>query len=315
MVLEVAQSLKHVDTALTQVRWALIASILLALVLAAASGGFVVRSALAPVSRITRTAKGIDTGSDLSRRVGYRGPSDEIGQLAATFDHMIERLDKVFQLQKDFIADASHELRSPLTVIRGNLDLLKRNLSEKDRAESLQAIEAETRRMSEIVNDLLFLAEVESSSLVRQESVPLREIVLGEVERFAPLDNKHQLVTGQLEDLSARGDSQHLRRMLGNLIDNAIKYTPRGGSITVSLYRDGGWAKLEVSDTGIGIAPQHLEHMFERFYQVDKAKSRASGGTGLGLAIVRSIAEQHGGKVTVSSEPGKGSTFTVRLKL
>lgn len=314
LVLEVAQSLKHVETTLVQFRWALIAFILIPLVLAAASGSFIVRSALSPVSRITRTAKSIDTSSDLSSRVGYQGPADEIGQLAATFDHMIERLDKTFQLQKDFIADASHELRSPLTVMRGNLDLLKRNLGEKDREESLRAIEAETRRMSEVVNDLLFLAEIESDNLMKSETVLLKDVVLEELERFAPLA-KGRLVTGHMEDLSVKGDLQHLRRMLGNLIDNAIKYTPDGGSITLTLDRQNGWAKLTVSDTGIGIAPEHLTHIFDRFYRVDKAKSRARGGTGLGLSIVKSIAEQHGGRVTVTSEPSKGSTFTVWLKL
>ena len=311
LLLEVAQSLRHVDMALAQVRWALIASILVALLLAAVSGGFIVRSALEPVSQITRTAQSIETSSDLSRRVGHRGPMDEIGELAATFDRMIERLDKAFRLQKDFIADASHELRSPLTVIRGNLDLLKRNLGEPDRAESLRAIEAEARRMAEIVNDLLFLAEIESGELLRQEPVSLKDIVLGEVERLQPVARHHRIVIGRREDLSINGDSQRLRRMLGNLIDNAIKYTPEGGTITLSLYREGGRAKLEVADTGIGIAPAHLPHIFDRFYRVDKARSRASGGTGLGLAIVRSIAEQHGGKVTVTSTPGKGSIFTV----
>jgi len=315
LLLEVAQSLRHVDMALAQVRWALIASILVALLLAAVSGGFFVRSALEPVSRITRTAQSIETSSDLSRRVGHEGTRDEIGELAATFDRMIERLDKAFRLQKDFIADASHELRSPLTVIRGNLDLLKRNLGEPDRAESLRAIEAEARRMAEIVNDLLFLAEIESGELLRQELVSLKDIVLGEVERFQPVAKNHRIVIGRLEDLSVNGDSQRLRRMLGNLIDNAIKYTPEGGAITMSLYREGGRAKLEVADTGIGIAPAHLPHIFGRFYRVDKARSRASGGTGLGLAIVRSIAEQHGGKVTVTSAPGKGSIFTVWLGL
>jgi len=315
LLLEVAQSLKHVDTAMSQVRLALIASILLALVLAAASGGFIVRSALSPVSRITQTARTIETSSDLSRRVGYQGPADEIGRLAATFDHMIERLDKTFQSQKNFIADASHELRSPLTVMKGNLDLLKRNLSDQDREESLRAIEAETKRMAEIVNDLLFLAEIESGQPGRREMVSLKDILLGELERFQPVVKEHRLAAGRLEDLHVMGDSQRLRRMLGNLIDNAIKYTPPGGRITLSLSREDNWAKLEVSDNGIGIAPEHLAHIFDRFYRVDKARSRTSGGTGLGLAIVKGIAEQHGGRVTVTSEPGRGSTFTVWLKL
>ncbi|MFC1916819.1 histidine kinase dimerization/phospho-acceptor domain-containing protein [Chloroflexota bacterium] len=165
LLLEVAQSLNHVDDTMSQVRWALLASILVALVLATVSGGAIVKGALSPVSKISHTARSIETSSDLSQRVGYTGPRDEIGGLATTFDHMIEHLDRAFQSQRYFVADASHELRGPLTVIRGNLDLLKRKLSEEDRRESLNAIERESIRMSRIVDDLLLLAEVESGQL------------------------------------------------------------------------------------------------------------------------------------------------------
>ncbi len=290
-------------------------SILVALILAAISGGVIVRGALSPVSRITQMARSIETSSDLSRRVGYSGPMDEIGQLATTFDYMIEHLDRLFQSQKHFVADASHELRGPLTVIRGNLDLLRRDLSEADRRESLRAIEAETARMVKVVSDLLLLAEVESSQLEQQPMVALKEILKGELERARPLAGNRTLVIGRQEDLVVRGDTQKLKQLWGNLVDNAIRYTPEEGTITLSLFRDGDWARLDVADTGIGIAPGHLPHIFERFYRVDRARSRDRGGTGLGLAIVKGIAEQYGGKVTVASEPGKGSTFTVWLKL
>ncbi len=315
LLLEVAQSLKHVDIAMSQVRLALLVSILLALVLAAVSGGFIVKNALSPVSQITQTARSIEASSDLNQRVGYSGPTDEIGQLAATFDHMIEHLDKVFQSQRHFVADASHELRGPLTVIRGNLDLLKRNLSEEDHRESLRAIEGEMVRMVKIVDDLLLLAEVESGQLEQQEMVTLKDVVFEEVQRAQPLAGNRKIVIGRQEDLMVRGDTQRLKQLLGNLVDNAMRYTPERGTISLSLFRSGEWACLEVADTGVGVAPEHLPHIFDRFYRVDKARSRVSGGTGLGLAIVKGIAEQHRGKVTVSSEPGKGSTFTVWLKL
>jgi len=315
VLVEVAQSLSHVDTTMNQVRWALAASVLLALALAAVSGGFVVRGALAPVTKVTQTARGIEASSVLDRRVGYQGPQDEIGQLATTFDHMLERLDRVFQSQKHFIADASHELRGPLTVIKGNLDLLKRNLSDVDRRESLRAIEAETNRMTRIASDLLFLAEVESGQAVQRQSVPLKQLVQEEMARAQTLAGDHQILLGKVEDLSVAGDVHELNQLLGNLVDNAIRYTPQGGKITLSLLRRGDYACLEVADTGVGIAPEHLPHIFDRFYRVDKARSRASGGTGLGLAIVKGIAEQHEGKVTVTSEPGKGSVFTAWLRL
>lgn len=315
LLLEVAQSLNPIDVTMSQVRWALLVSILVALTLAGVSGAVLVRRALSPVQHITRTAQNIEASSDLSRRVDYSGPKDEIGQLATTFDHMIKHLDRVFESQKHFVADASHELRGPLTVVQGNLDLLKRNLGEEDRRESLRAIEAETARMTKIVSDFLVLAEVESGQLERQEMVSLREILLDSLGRAQQLAGNRKIVIGRQEDLSIRGDAHRLKQLLGNLVDNAIRYTPEGGTIALSLFRDGDWACLEVADTGIGIAPQHLPHILDRFYRVDKARSRAKGGTGLGLAIVKGIAEQHGGKVTVTSEPGRGSTFTAWLKL
>jgi len=315
LVLEVAQSTRYIDDTLRQLRVALVLSIVIGLILAVISGSLVARSALSPVKRITRTARSIEAGTDLSRRVAYPGPQDEIGELAATFDSMIERLDHTFSLQKQFVADASHELRSPLTVIRGNLDVLRRNPDDENRRQSLRAIETETDRMVAIVNDLLLLAELEAGQVGPEEKVNLKELVQDELDRLAPVAGKRELSAGRLEDLSVTGDARLLQQMLANLMSNAIKYAPDGGRITVALYRDEDLARIDVTDTGIGIAPEHLPHIFERFYRVDKARSRAAGGTGLGLAIVKGIAEQHGGKVTVSSQAGKGSTFTVWLRL
>ncbi len=315
LLLQVGQSLYNVDATMNQVRWAILGGILVTLVLVGISGGVIVRRALSPVEQITRTAQSIESSSDLSRRVGYTGPMDEIGRLATTFDHMIGHLHRVFESQKNFIADASHDLRGPLTVIRGNLDLLKRNLGDQERQESLRAMEAETVRMEKMANDLLLLAEVESEQMERQEMVSLREILLTGLKRVQRTGGNRKVVIDQQEDLSIMGDVYRLSQLLENLIDNAIKYTPEGGTITLSLFRDGDWALMEVADTGVGIAPEHLPHVFDRFYRVDEARTRARGGSGLGLAIVRGIAEQHGGKVTVTSDSGKGSTFTVWLKL
>src|SRR3972149_736231 len=311
LLLEIAQSLKPIEDTMHHVRVALLGGASAGFLLSVLLGAFLVQRALAPVEQITRTASSIGESSDLSRRVGYAGPVDEIGRLAMTFDQMIERLHRFFQAQKNFVADASHELRTPLTVIRGNVDLLERNMSEEDRRESLRAIKAESSRMSKVVSDLLLLAEIESGQIEPAERIALKGLVLDEAKRAQPLAGNHKIITGRLEDISITGDAYRLKQLLSNLVNNAIKYTPEGGTITLSLFREGEWACLEVSDTGIGIPPEHLPHMFDRFYRVDKARSRAGGGTGLGLAIVKGIAEQHGGKGFLVSEVGKGRNITV----
>ncbi len=314
-VMEVAQSLASINPAMTRMGLTLLVVIPLIILLVMISAAILIGRALSPVKKVTATAQSIASSSDLGRRVGYKGPADEVGQLAATFDRMIDQLDKLMQSQRSFVADASHELRGPLTVIQGNLDLLKRNLNEEDRKESLRALEAEATRMAGVVNDLLVLAEVESGQLERQQMVSLKELLLDAQERAQPLAGDRRILIGRQEDLWVKGDPHRLEQLIGNLVSNAIKYTPEGGTITLSLFGDGEWARIEVSDTGIGIPPEHLPHIFDRFYRVDKSRSRAGGGTGLGLAIVKGIAEQHGGKVTVTSEPGKGSTFSVWLRI
>jgi two-component system OmpR family sensor kinase len=310
-----AQSLSSVNSSLVSYGIAVLLIVVVFVTMATASVAIMIGRALSPVKRVTATAQGIASSSDLSRRVNYRGSKDEIGQLAATFDQMIEQIDGLMRSQRSFVADASHELRGPLTVIRGNLDLLKRNLSEEDRSESITVLEAEMTRMTRIVNDLLVLAEVESGQLDQEETVSLKELLLDAHERALQLAGERQVVIERQEDLWVKGDAHRLDQLIGNLVGNAIKYTPEGGTITLSLYQDGDWARLDVTDTGMGIPAEHLPHIFERFYRVDKARSRKSGGSGLGLAIVKGIAGQHGGKVSVTSEPGKGSTFSVWLRL
>ena len=316
LLLEVAESTKYLDTTMSEVRWSLLAAVSVALVLAGVSGWVIVRRALSPVERVTRAARDIETGSDLGRRVAYSGPADEVGRLAATFDHMIEHLERVFQSQKHFVADASHDLRGPLTAIQGNLDLLKfDDLNPEERQESLKAVEAETWRMASIVSDLAVLAELESGHLEQQEDVSLRGMLLDTREWAGLLAGNRRIVIERQDDLWVKGSAHRLERLLSNLVGNAIKYTPDGGTITLSLFQDGDWACLQVSDTGIGIAPEHLPHIFDRFYRVDEARTRGDGGSGLGLAIVKGIAEQHRGRVTAASEPGKGSRFSVWLRL
>ena len=315
LVLQVGESLTLVDTVLHQALLSVIIWTLVALVFTVFLGVFLVRRALGPVKQITGTAQEIEASSDLNRRVGYTGPDDEIGRLAGTFDHLIEHLNRAFSAQKRFIADASHDLRSPLTVVRGNVDMLKRNLPEAEKAESLRAIEAETKRMSGIVDDLLLLTEIESAQAAPRSEVDLRELVIAEMHRIEQIAGKRTITLEHADRIEIKGDKYRLGRMLGNLLDNAVKYTAPDGRVAVSLLCQGREACLTVADNGIGISAGDLPHIFDRFYRAEKARSRAQGGTGLGLAIVKSVAEQHGGHVSVTSEPGRGSAFTVWLKI
>ncbi|MDO8473203.1 MAG: ATP-binding protein [Dehalococcoidia bacterium] len=316
LVLEVGQSLQTLETTMNRLRLSLLSGATAALLMSSILGYFVVRRTLFPVKQITRTARSIEEGSDLGRKVNYRGPRDEVEELATTFDRMIGRLDVAFRSQKQFVADASHEFRTPLTVIKGNLDLLKRNINAQDREECLRAIRMETDRMARIADDLLVLAEVEGGQVSRDENVSLDEVLLDSYSRAQQLaGDRMNVILGRHEDLFVRGDPYRLKQMVGNLVDNAVKYTVDGGTVSLSVVRDGDSARIDVSDTGVGIAAEHLPHVFERFYRVDKSRSRAEGGTGLGLAIVKQIAETLNGRVAVFSEPGKGTTFTVFLKL
>lgn len=316
LVLEVGQSLQLVETTMNRIRLALFGGVIASLLMSSILGYFVVRRTLSPVQQITRTARSIEEGSHLGRRVNYRGPKDEVQELATTFDRMIGRLDVAFASQKQFVENASHELRTPLTVIKGNLDLLKRNMSAEDREECLRAIRIETDRMARIADDLLVLAEVEGGQVSRKTRVSLKEVLLDGLSRSQHLaGDRIKVVLGRCEELTVMGDPYRLKQMVGNLADNAVKYTADGGAVSLSMARDGDGVRIDVSDTGEGIAAEHLPHIFERFYRVDKARSRAEGGTGLGLAIVKQIAESLGGRVSVSSEPGKGTTFSAWLPL
>jgi signal transduction histidine kinase len=315
LLLQVAQSLTPMESALREMRVAMVVSILVALALTTALGVIIVRSALAPVGQITRTARSIEASPDLTQRVGYKGPQDVIGRLATTFDHMIEHLDAAFRSQKDFVTDASHELRGPITIIRGNIDLLKRALAQEDREECLEALDTETSRMVNVVNDLLLLADVESQQPDAGEQVNLRDVVHEEMRRAEALAEGRHLMIDREEDVFVAASAHRLQQLLGNLVNNAINYTAAGDSITLSLHRQGDRAYLEVADTGIGISADHLPHIFNRFYRVDKTRSRMGGGTGLGLAIVQKIATQHDADVVADSEPGRGSRFTVRFQL
>lgn len=317
-VIQVGESLYNVRLTMRWMLLLLTVGVLSTMLIVAAVIWFLTRRALHPLEAIANTAEYIGSSQDLSQRLQIRAPNDEVGRLARAFNAMIGRLDAAFAAQKQFIADSSHELRTPLTVIRGNLDLLKRDDRADNHTECLTAIEQESLRMSKIVDDLMLLAQLDAAQTPQPRPVALDEVVMQVYNQTRVLATDRQVTLGHVDAVQVQANHDRLVQMVLNLVDNAIKYTPAGGAITLECYapdqsRRTGMAALSVRDTGIGIAAEDIPHIFDRFYRVEKAHSRAHGGTGLGLAIVKSIAEAYGGRITVESVVGQGSTFTVLL--
>lgn len=285
------------------------------LILAIGVGAALAKAALSPIDHITKTARQI-RAEGLNRRLNLSGPNDEITRLANAFDEMLDRLETAFQRERQFTADVSHELRTPLTVIKGTAEVALRGNDPQEYAKALTTVDGEVDRMSNIINALLTLARADAGQQqLETETVNMKDLVEDACATFTPLAAKKgiSLDTEAGAAVEVYGDQERLRQLLHNLVANAVNYTPRGGVITISLGNDGDWAKITVIDTGIGVPAGDLPHIFERFFRVDRARSRAEGGAGLGLSIVKWIAEAHGGKVDVRSEVGKGSEFTVWL--
>lgn len=317
-IVQVGSPLDEIQEALNQLLLVLSISVPLVLVLASLGGLFLANQALKPVDRITRTAQKIGSG-DLSQRIPLDGlAKDEIGRLAETFNDMLSRLEASFEQMKRFTADASHELKTPLSILRGEVEIgLRRLRSPEEYRDILRSCLEEIGRMSRIVEDLLTLARVDSGDLgIRREKVDLGEVA-EEVWRAFYREAVGRGLRFSLEATRVKviGDRERLRQMIANLVDNAVKYTPEGGWVELTVGSEDGLATVTVRDTGEGIPPEHQEKVFERFYRVDKARSREKGGTGLGLSICKGIAEAHGGKITLESEPGVGSVFKVLLPL
>ena len=288
-----------------------------AIVLLAAAGGFLLSSrALAPVASMARQAAGI-SGSNLHRRLEIGDAAEELRTLAASFNELLGRLDQSFDVMRRFVSDASHELRTPLSVIQGEAGLaLSRERSAADYKESLTVILDESRQLARLVDDLLNLARADAGKVrIEREDLYLNDLVSGCVKGYQTMAASRgmRLEFRDEGDAPYCGDETLLRRMIANLVDNAIRYTGEGESVTVSIEHGPESIAVRVADTGVGIPPEELGHIFERFYRLDKARSRDAGGFGLGLSIVKFIAEAHGGSVTVDSCVGKGSVFTVTL--
>lgn len=313
-ILQVAQSQQVEEAALWQLKAVIALAIPMTLLAASAGGWFLASRALGPVDRVTRTAQRLGA-EDLSARLHLPETHDEVGRLAATFDGMLDRLERAFQQQRQFTADAAHELRTPLALLTSRADVaLERPRHPAEYRRVLTELRADADRMTQLLSAMLTLARADRGreELVYEE-VDLAALVDDVTASMQPLaaTRSVELSAGELAPLVVPGDQTRLTQLLVNLLENAIKYTLSRGKVQVSLAQTADGAVLTVSDGGIGIAPEHLPHLFERFYRVDPA--RGAGGAGLGLAICRWIVEAHGGQISAASSVGIGTVVTVQL--
>jgi heavy metal sensor kinase len=311
-ILQVGQSLGTVQDALARLRITFLISVPFLVIIAALGGYVLAARALAPIDTITRTARRISS-EDLSARLDLPSTNDEVGRLSATFDEMLTRLDAAFRRERRFVADASHELRTPLAAMQAILSVMREGRRTPEEYEqTLSDLAEETDRLRTLVENLMLLARSDRQHPPVRESVDLSALLDSVTEGLRPLAEGKGLTLKSAidEDLTLLGDEDALIRVFVNLLDNAMKYTDHG-SITVTARREGPFVQVTISDTGIGIAAEHLSHVFERFYRVDAARS--GQGTGLGLAIAQDLVHAHAGSIDVQSTLGEGTTFTVRL--
>ncbi len=336
--LVLGRSREEVEATLHSLLLVLLIAAPAALLITAGGGYWLATRAMSPVRAISRTAHKIGE-TDLSRRLNIE-TRDELGEMAATFDQMLDRLEGAFERQRQFTADASHELRTPLTIINLEVEqaLASKNYTKEEYREALQVVKSEGSQMNRLVNDLLTLARADAGqNILKLETLDLGYLVLEVAERLVPLaqQNGLKLQAAELPELEVRGDYRYLAQMLTNLVENAIKYSSGigdcillevGSSATSPYNSEPDWAWIRVSDNGPGIEAEYLPFLFDRFYRVDAARTHIQAGqehlndenpngSGLGLAIVKWIVAAHGGKVTVQSRTGtnSGAVFEVWL--
>ncbi|MCW5880233.1 MAG: HAMP domain-containing histidine kinase [Anaerolineae bacterium] len=319
-IVQVARSVALQEQALGILRRILLAGTTLATVVAFGVGWLLAGEALRPIDRITQTAKAIGAERDFNRRVEYIGPNDELGRLATTFNTMLSELqagyrqtEEALHAQRRFVADASHELRTPLTSIRGNLALLQREppIEPTDRHAVISDMVDETDRLTRLIQSLLTLARADAGQTLRAEDVLVRPVIEDVARQAQSLGPRHSISIDAAPDVAVHADRDMLKQVLLILVDNAVKFTPPGGAVHIAVHAGGGLVHIAVADTGVGIPPAALPHVFTRFYRVDTARSGDSAG--LGLSIAQDLVEVYHGRISVASEPGKGSVFTVSL--
>ncbi len=314
-IVQVGRSTQAVTDVLRTLSLILLGGGAIAAVVVLAVGYWLARRTLRPIEQMTRTAAEIEA-SDLKRRIAARGKPAEVQRLADTFDAMLGRLESAFAQQRNFVMDVSHELRTPLTALRGNLDvmLMDKSLDAEARTQ-LEKMSAEVGRLIRLTSNLLYLAHAEAGREIARRPVELDALCLEVIYQARTLRGDVTVRFGHEEQVTVSGDRDLLKQLLLNLVDNAIKYSPDGGEVTVSLFERGDVAEIAVADQGPGIPADQLGKIFERFYRVTNDQSRTMGGAGIGLAISRWIAQAHGGDIRAESDVGNGSRFVVTLPL
>ncbi len=315
-IVAIVQPISEVGNTLAAYRKVLMYVIPITALLAAIPGFFLIRRMLKPVNIITKTAQEIGE-KGLDNRIEVMNPNDELGRLAETLNKTFDKLQNALRRERQFTADASHELRTPLSIMRGEASLAlskKRNAEEYQK--SLEVIAAEINHMLSTINRLLELTRTDNGTeALKMERIDLADFftdMASDIEALCE-EKAIEFCLNIDKKCVVNGDSVKLRELFLNLINNAVRYTNREGEITMTLNRVGNEACIAISDTGIGIPPEHLPHIFERFYRVNKTNIESSSGAGLGLAICKSIAELHGGNIEVESKVGVGSTFSVLI--
>ncbi len=287
----------------------------LGLLIAILAGMFISRKTLQPLRTIITTAKEIEI-NDLGKRIPLSSSKDELHELAATFNHMLNRIQTGFEQQQRFVADASHELRTPITVISGYADMLDRWGKQDGAAltEGIEAIKSEAANMHNLIEKLLFLARTDQNKqILTKEALSMQPLLEEIFQETCLIASQHQVLLTENQPASILADAAALKQMLRIFIENSIKYTPDDGCITLASQKINNHLEITITDTGIGIPEKEQAKIFDRFYRVDSSRSKTTGGTGLGLSIAHWIAAQHDAAIHVASVPGQGTTITLRF--